>query len=316
MADPLLHIRDSYYFEVPQFMWPGNYQSLTDIPAWVRDAYHVKGQRFSLDEWNEALAGKILIPQPFGSPKNLYEAGSGFCISRFMLVEVFIALVLIAIFVRVAKKIQRGDAPRGGFTNFFESFLFFLREDVAKPAIGSHDADRFVPLLWTIFFFVLGCNLMGLVPWVGNPTAEWAVTLTLALMTFAVVVGAGIARFGPVGYWLNQIPTMDLPWWMGFLKPIIWVIEIFGLLIKHAILSIRLLANMVAGHLVLLAVLGLIVAAGEAATTTNFQFGVVAVVGVLGSAAFTMLELFVAFLQAYIFTFLTALFIGAAIHHH
>ncbi len=319
MANPLLHIRDSYYFEVPKALWPGNYEKLTDIPEWVRNAYHRDGHRYSLEEWNHELAGKIIIPQPFGTPKNLYEPGTGFSISRFMIVEAVVALLLILFFVRLAKKLQSGDRPRGRFANFFEAFLSFLRDQVAHPAIGHHDADRFVPLLWTIFFFVLGCNLMGMVPWVGNPTAEWAVTLTMALMVFAVVVGAGIARFGPVGYWLNQIPTMDLPWWLAFLKPVIWVIEVFGLLIKHAILSIRLLANMVAGHLVLLAVLGLIVTAGEAAVaaqSSTFQFSVIAVIGVLGSAAFTLLELFVAFLQAYIFTFLSALFIGAAIHHH
>src|SRR5690606_22086171 len=145
---------------------------------------------------------------------------------------------------------------------------------------------------------------------------EWAVTLVMALITFFTVLGAGMAKFGPVGFWLNQVPSMDLPWWLWFLKPVIWAIEVFGLLIKHAILSIRLLANMVAGHLVLLGILGLIVAAGEAVASVNFQFTITAVIGVLGSAAFTLLELFVAFLQAYIFTFLSALFIGAAIHHH
>ena len=312
MAEPLLHIRDSYYFEVPKFLWHADYEKLTDVPAWLRKAH----PGYSVEEWNHELSGKILIPQPFGTPKNLYQAGSGFCSSRDMIVELVVAALLVCVFIRLAKKIGSGDRPKGRFANFFEAFLEFLRDEVARPAIGKHDADRFLPLLWTVFFFILGCNLMGLVPWVGNPTGEWAVTIVMALVTFVTVLGAGMARFGPVGFWLNQVPSMDLPWWLWFLKPVIWAIEIFGLLIKHAILSVRLPATMVAGHLVLLGILGLIVVAGEAINTSDFQFTITAVIGVLGSAAFTLLELFVSFLQAYIFTFLSALFIGAAIHHH
>ncbi len=106
---------------------------------------------------------------------------------------------------------------------------------------------------------------------------------------------------------------MDLPLLLSPLKLVIFVIEVFGMLIKHTILSVRLLANMVAGHLVLLGILGLIVAAATASTST---FATVAAVSVIASAIFSCLELFVAFLQAYIFTFLSALFIGAAVHHH
>ncbi len=330
MAEPLLHIRDGYYFEIPKVLW-SPYKQLTDVPEWLRnppprpaeELKQLKGtlpdtKSLTLDDWNRELAGKLIIPQPFGKPYNLYEPGTGFCISRFMIVELVVAALLVIFFVRVARAVRSGDRPKGRLANFFEAFLEYLRDHVAKPAIGEHDADRFVPLLWTIFFFVLGMNLMGLVPWVGNPTGEWSVTLVMALITFFTVLGAGMARFGPVGFWLNQVPSMDLPWWLWFLKPVIWAIEIFGLLIKHAILSIRLLANMVAGHLVLLGILGLIVTAGAAVTgAADYpQFTIAAVIGVVGSAAFTLLELFVSFLQAYIFTFLSALFIGAAIHHH
>ena len=313
MAEPLLHIRDSYFFEVPKAIWPVHYDKLSEVPDFLREAH----PGYSPEEWSHEMSGKILIPQIFGGKlKNLYEPASGFCLSRFMIVELVVALLMVLLFVKLARSIRGGERPRGRIANMFEAFLEYLRDQVARPAIGAHDADRFLPLLWTVFFFVLLCNLMGMVPWVGNPTGEWAVTLVMALITFFTVLGAGMAKFGPVGFWLNQVPSMDLPWWLWFLKPVIWAIEVFGLLIKHAILSIRLLANMVAGHLVLLGILGLIVAAGEAVASVNFQFTITAVICVLGSAAFTLLELFVAFLQAYIFTFLSALFIGAAIHHH
>jgi F-type H+-transporting ATPase subunit a len=147
---------------------------------------------------------------------------------------------------------------------------------------------------------------------VGNPTASFAVTTALAFVTFATGVVMGSIKFGLIGYWKNQVPHMDLPIYMAIgIIPVLWIIEVFGLLIKHAVLAIRLLANMVAGHLVLLGIMGIGVAA--AGSTAWY---VAAPISVIGSALFSLLELMVAFLQAYIFTFLSALFIGAAVHHH
>jgi F-type H+-transporting ATPase subunit a len=140
------------------------------------------------------------------------------------------------------------------------------------------------------------------------------VTLALAGVTLATVVIAGMMKFGPVGFFVNQVPSMDLPLPLAIvLKPMIFAIEMLGLLIKHGILAVRLLANMVAGHLVLLGIMGLITAA---ATATLGTWATVTSISVVGSALFSLLELFVAFLQAYIFTFLSALFIGAAVHQH
>jgi F-type H+-transporting ATPase subunit a len=191
---------------------------------------------------------------------------------------------------------------------------------VAVPAIGKHDADRFTPLLWTMFMFVLGCNLCGMLPWVGAPTGAFGVTVGLALVTFATGVAFGMRRFGPIGFFKNQIPSMDLPLIMAvFIKPMLLVIELIGLCIKHAVLAIRLLANMVAGHLVLLGIMGLAFGATAAASFgphPDWTWWLTAVISVIGATMFSCLELFVAFLQAYIITFLSALFIGAAIHHH
>ena len=258
------------------------------------------------------MAGKILIPQPFGKLKNNYERESGFAISKFMILEAIVALILIGVFTILAAKIRQGRVVRGKLWNMFEAFLLFIRDDIARPAIGHHDADRFVPLLWTIFMFVLGCNLLGMIPWVGAPTGSFSVTIGLALVTFATVIVAGSLRFGIIGFWKNQVPSMGLPLPLAiFIVPMLFAIEVLGLLIKHLVLSIRLLANMVAGHLVLLAIMGLAVAAAASA-----NWHLTATISVIGSALFSLLELFVAFLQAYVFTFLSALFIGAAVHHH
>jgi F-type H+-transporting ATPase subunit a len=223
-----------------------------------------------------------------------------------------VALILILAFVILAKRVKHGRPAKGRLWNMFEAFLLFIRDEIARPAIGHHDADRFVPLLWTIFMFVLGCNLLGMLPWLGAPTASFSVTLALAAVTFATVIVAGSIRFGVLGFWKNQVPHMGLPMVLAIpIVPMLFAIEVLGLFIKHVVLGVRLLANMVAGHLVLLAVMGLAVAAANSS-----MWPVTAGISVVGSALFSLLELFVAFLQAYVFTFLSALFIGAAVHHH
>jgi F-type H+-transporting ATPase subunit a len=165
-----------------------------------------------------------------------------------------------------------------------------------------------------MFFFVLACNLMGMVPWAGSPTGALATTGALALCTFATVVGAGMMKMGPVGFWKAQVPHMDLPLPLAiFLKPMVFAIEVLGLGIKHFVLSVRLLANMMAGHLVLAVLVAFVAAIAPFGTAAIAGVGAASV---LGATALSLLELFVAFLQAYIFTFLSALFIGMAVHPH
>jgi F-type H+-transporting ATPase subunit a len=264
-------------------------------------------------EYNGYLDGKIFIPQIFGAKlRNNYEKESGFAISKFMILELIVAAILILVFRKLARVVRDGRPAKGKLWNLFETFLLFIRDQIARPAIGHHDADRFVPLLWTIFMFVLSLNLLGMIPWLGSPTASFSVTLAMALVTFATVIIAGSMRFGPIGFWKNQVPHMGLPLVLAIpIVPMVFLIEVGGLFIRHGVLAVRLLANMVAGHLVLLAIMGLAVAAANSSL-----WGMTATISVIGSALFSLLELFVAFLQAYVFTFLSALFIGAAVHHH
>lgn len=265
-----------------------------------------------LEAYNHQLDGKILIPQPFGQLKNLYEKEAGFAISKFMVVELIVAVMIAGVFLWLANKMRGDIRPRGKCWNMFEAVLLYFRDSVARPAIGGKEADRFVPFLWTLFLFILGLNLMGMIPWVGAPTGAFGVTFGLAVVTFITVLVFGMKKFGVLGFWKNLVPEMGLPWYMSiFIVPMIFAIEVLGLVIKHTVLAVRLLANMVAGHLVLLAVMGLAVAAAGTS-----MWGVTAGISIVGSALFSCLELFVAFLQAYIFTFLSALFIGMAIHHH
>ncbi|MGO8691082.1 MAG: F0F1 ATP synthase subunit A [Thermoguttaceae bacterium] len=236
----------------------------------------------------------------------------GLHLTKFMVLEVVVAVMMVAIFVPLARRMASGGRPRGRWWNMFEVMVLFIRDQVARPAIGRHDADRFLPFLWTMFFFILFLNLIGLVPWGGAPTGALGVTGALALITFVTVVGAGIAKLGPAGFWTGQVPHMDVPLAVGiFVRPMIFCLEVFGLCVRHAILAVRLFANMFAGHLVLAVVVGFIAAAAP----TLAWYGVMPS-SVLGAVALDLLEVLVALIQAYVFTFLAALFIGMAVHQH
>lgn len=306
MASAVLHVKDSYYFEVPRFLWPRNYESLDQVPAFLRDAH----PHAPLEEFNQELSGKILIPQPFARLKNLYEVESGFGISRFMVVELLIALLVAGAFIWLARRRQASLRPVGRRENLMEALVVYVRDEIARPSIG-HGADKFVPFLLTAFFFILSCNLLGMIPGLGTVTGAIEVTSALAFCTFGMGVFYGIKNLGPGGYIMNFMPHIDLPLVLAPLKLLIFAIELFGMLIKHAVLAMRLFGNMVAGHLVLASLFGLVVLQAG----TNMWFAG-AVMGVLGATVFSLLEVLVAFIQAYVFTMLSALFIGMSVHEH
>jgi F-type H+-transporting ATPase subunit a len=233
-----------------------------------------------------------------------------------MVIEVGVAIILFLLFTWLAKKIVGGGAPKGKAWNFFESFLTFIKTDIVEKGIEPPESKKFMPLFWTLFLFILGCNLAGMIPWVGSPTAALALTAVLALVVFLVGAFVGIKKFGVVGYLKNLCPHLGLPTYLAiFIVPMVWFIEFASLFIKHTILAIRLLANMVAGHLVLLGIMGL--AFGTHAASMHVgSWSALSVIAILGTTVLSFMELFVAFLQAYVFTLLAALFIGSATHHH
>jgi len=340
-SNPIYHLKDAYYFEVPKGLWRRDWKTIDEVPAAFR-AWNP--EITDVHAFNDGLSGKIVIPQPFGELGGLYAAKSGFCVSKYMILELVVGAAMLLMFGWLAKRIASGAPAKGRFANLLEAMLLFVRDQIARPAIDDphahdhaddhghghghghghhahaapkHAGDAYVPFLWTLFFFILGCNLLGLVPWAGSPTAHIMVTLALAATTFLAGILGGFKSLGPLGYLKNYIPAIDMP---GYLLPLkyliqalLFVIEIVSLLIKHLILAIRLLANMVAGHLVLLGIMGLIPAAAALSFGT---WSTVTGISVVGSTLFSVLELFVAFLQAYLFTFLSALFIGSSVHSH
>jgi F-type H+-transporting ATPase subunit a len=204
------------------------------------------------------------------------------------------------------------EAPRG-FQNVFETFYEYLRDEVAMANIG-HGGERFVPYVVTLFFFILYANLLGMIPFGATATGNIMVTGALAIISFVIVEVSGYVALGPRGYMrtIFFIPNGLHPIMKVVMFVIMPVVELIGKLAKPFALAVRLFANMTAGHFVILALLGLILAYGGATA-----IGGVSIVGALALATFVMfLELFVAFLQAYIFTVLTAVFIGLIRHAH
>ncbi len=220
--------------------------------------------------------------------------------SKHVVMMLLSAALLTLLLVVAARK--RSIVPHGLY-NFVELLVDFVR-GIAISNIGKADADRFVPYLCTAFFFVLTMNLLGLVPFMATATANISVTAALALFTFFITQYAALKSMGVKGY-LGHM-TGGVPPSLAWLWPIMIPVEFLGLFTKPFALTIRLFANMVAGHFVILALLGLIFAVSVW----------VAPVSVALALGIFMLELFVAFVQAYIFTMLSALFIGAGLVHH
>ncbi len=260
-------------------------------------------------QWHvfDALFGGVSFHLP---AINLF--GYHFQITKFMILQLLAAGLIIAIYVPLARRAATGQPLRGAFWNACESLLTFIREQVAKPCIGAHDADKYVPFLWTVFLFILFNNLLGMIPFLGSATASISVTGALAVCAFLAIHGCAVAKLGPVHYLKSYAPHIDVPFGMGYvLIPMIVVIEAIGHFIKAFVLAVRLFANMFAGHTVLAFIMSFIVMAKNAGP---LLLGGITIGSVLGQAALSLLELFVAFLQAFIFTFLTSLFMGMTLH--
>ena len=219
-------------------------------------------------------------------------------------------LVLAAIIVgltftlsaRAIAKAHREGRPPRGFAGAMEATTLYIRQEVILPNVGHH-GEGYVPYLLTVFFFILVCNLLGLVPWGATATGNIAVTGALALLAFLVIEISGMRTLGFKGYMGTifflppGLPTVMKPLILLIMTPI----ELIGKLAKPFALAVRLFANMTAGHALVLALIGL---------TFTFHSYVVGGASSVMATFIMLLEIFVAFLQAYVFTLLTAVFIG------
>ncbi|MBX7104539.1 MAG: F0F1 ATP synthase subunit A [Gemmataceae bacterium] len=233
-------------------------------------------------------------------------------LSKFIILQLLAAGLIILIFVPLSRQMASGAPPKGIWNNCFESLLTFIRERVVKPTIGEHDCDTYVPFFWTLFLYILFNNLLGMIPFCGSATASLAVTGTLAIVAFFAIHGSAVMKQGIGHYIGHHFPHIDAPKPLNYLiGGLIFGIEILGHFIKAFVLSVRLFANMFAGHMVLAFILSFIVLAKN---TDWFLFWPIGVGSSLLIVALSLLEIFVAFLQAFVFTYLTALFMGSALH--
>jgi F-type H+-transporting ATPase subunit a len=208
-------------------------------------------------------------------------------------------IILFAVFFSISRAYtkRKGQAPKG-IQSFFEPIILFIRDEIAKPNIGKN-YERYLPYLLTVFFFIWFNNLLGLMPGGANLTGNIAVTMMLALCTLLITVFSGNKH-----YWMHILWTPGIPMW---LRPIMLPVELVGIVSKPFSLMIRLFANITAGHVIILSLLGL---------TFIFKNPFVGVGAALFSTIMSLLELFVAILQAYVFTLLSAMYFGQAVEDH
>jgi F-type H+-transporting ATPase subunit a len=258
----------------------------------------------------------------------------GWYVSNYTVMLVIAAILTALIVIPAARKITTGSTgtledfrAKGFHANFVEAICLFLRNDVFKGVL-EEQTDRYTPVLWTFFWFILICNLLGLVPLLditapigmalgfedfhgigGTATQSIWVTSALAFISFVFVNGTGFLK-DPVGF-LKHL-TAGAPW---FMWPIMVPVEIMGMIVKPVALALRLFANMSGGHIIIAVLLSFVVQL--ALNLGGITGHALAIVPLLGSTAIFLLEILVGFIQAYIFTFLTCLFLGQlVIHEH
>ncbi len=268
----------------------------------------------------------------------VFSAENMQALTKYQLLVVLAALIVMALFIPLARKIASGEPVKGKLWNALEAILLYIRDEVVRPNIHSgHDhhaetksdaesreheseeahkdhkhylADKYLPFLWTLFLFILVCNLLGMIPFLGSPTASMSITAVLAGIVFIVITVSALFRLGPIGYVKSFIPQLKADNFIMqifltvVIVPIVAVIEFAGSILRAGILAIRLFANMFGGHVALGVVFAFAIGVGG---TVNWGGGAAAVL--LGTAL-SLLELFVAFLQAFVFTLLTSIFLG------
>ncbi|KAA3611261.1 MAG: ATP synthase F0 subunit A [Calditrichaeota bacterium] len=260
-----------------------------NIGQWIID--HISNST----EWHLPFGIHIHLPQ--FEPVQIGGVSLDFSITNHVVMIWIAAIILLIMF----RSVKRDKQVQSGFGMFLEMIVVFVRDEIAISNMGEKHGKKFTPLLVTFFMFIWVANLMGLIPLFSTSTANISVTASLALVTFLSTQIFGVKENGLIGYYKGLVPH-GVP---GYLWPLMFVVELVGLIAKHVALMIRLFANMTAGHIVLFALIGLVVVFKTLfASPISIAFGLFVF----------FLELLVATIQAYIFTLLSALFIGMSVN--
>ena len=218
--------------------------------------------------------------------------------------SLFISVILLFwVFLSVAKRYKQDPlkAPKG-LQSVFEPIILFIRDDIARPNIGEKKYKKFMPYLLSVFFFIWFNNLLGLMPGAANLTGNIAVTMTLALFTFVITTFSGTKD-----YWQHIFNTPGVPWWLKIPVPLMPLVEFIGMLTKPFSLMVRLFANITAGHIIIMSLIALIFI---------FESVYMGPISILFGLFMNMVELLVAFIQAFVFTLLSAIYFGLAVEEH
>lgn len=237
-----------------------------------------------------------VIPGDFSLLGERYS--HGFQVTKHMIGLLLAALLVIVLLTTGTKRTRRGEVPKG-FGNFLEVLVVFIRDEVVYNNMGREKGRAWLPFFLTLFFLILFANLLGMVPWGTTATGNVNFTLGLAVANLGAVFIAGFRENG-IKYLATFIPH-GTPWYVAWL---LFPIEVFGLFVKHFALTIRLFANMLAGHTVIGVFIALI------------AMPLIALAAVPGATAISLLEILVAFIQAYVFVMLGSIFVGMAVHPH
>ena len=257
-----------------------------------RVEYKVDDRIYSIDKKSE----QIKAVSPDGKPIDIID----FSITKNVVLILLCFLLMAYVFIKMANSYKRGPLP-SGFGRLLEPVVLYIRDDIARPNIGEKHYKKYMSFLLTVFFFIWFVNLFGLTPLGSNVTNNIAVTASLAVLTYVITTFTANKNYWGHIFWMPGVPTP--------MKIILAPIELLGTIIKPFSLMIRLYANMTAGHVVLMSILGLIFIF-QSWLGGTLSFGL--------AFALCLLELLVCALQAYIFTMLSALYFGAAVeeHHH
>lgn len=328
------HATDSNYYnlkpfgtvELPRIMLARTAGGSLTVDAYGSTKGMLKSGSYGLvphgdGDHGDLITGGEALQEAFATKEHLHSSvarTSGhvvmdLSITKHLVLSLIALLIVTGVFLTLAGRYRKGEgrtsAPRGVLQNMMEVMVVFIRDEIAKPNIQGDKWKTFLPYLLTAFFFILVANILGLIPFFGAATSNLAVTGVMAFMTFAIGL-----LYGSKDHYLELFTgPSDAP---AFVRVILVPIEIIGLVMRHLALAIRLFANMLGGSLIIFSLLGLIF-------IVNVVFGAAAAWGStvisIGFTVFILLvKLLVAFIQAYVFTALSALFIGMSVeeHHH
>ena len=275
---------------------------------WSSKLHHGKGKYLNFEIAKEGpYKTKIVEVLPDGSVYRPWD----FSITKTVFAAFISMLLMLWIFLAAAKKYKNNAlSPPKGIQSWIEPIIIFVRDDIAKSSIGEKKYEKFVPFLLTVFLFIWINNMMGIIPIFpggANVTGNMTVTGTLALFTFLITTFSGNKH-----YW-KEIFNPEVPWWLKFPIPLMPLIEFMGIFIKPFVLMVRLFANISAGHIVALGFYVLIFVFGHMNVAAGYG---VSVVSIAFTVFLALLELLVAFIQAYVFTLLSALYFGMATAEH